>query len=122
MRTFATLLTCPLAVLGAAIAPRAMSVPSGPWTAGVWRVAPDSDVFFTGDGINASGGKFWVNKETSAYCPDGVEGLDCAAYPGTQTVFDGGNQTLSLSVPVPGGQQGEHCSGFMYLPFKEPTN
>lgn len=118
MRTFATLLACPLAALGAAIAPREGSVPTGPWTAGVWRMPQDSDVFFAGDAINASGGKFWVNKDTSAYCPEGIEGLDCSAYPGSQTVFDGGNQTLSLSVAVPGGQQGTHHSGLYVLSMK----
>lgn len=107
MRTFATLLVCPLAALGAALYPRQMSVPDGPWTAGAWRQNPDSDVFFVGDAINANGGKFWVNKDTSSYCPEGVEGLDCAQLPGTSTVFAGGNGTLALDVVVPGGQQGE---------------
>ncbi|KAK7756957.1 hypothetical protein SLS62_000973 [Diatrype stigma] len=105
MKTFATLLVCPLAALGAAILPRQMSVPEGPWTAGVWRQDYTSDVFFVGDAINANGGKFWVNRETSAYCPDGIEGLDCTQLPGTSTVFTGGNGTLSLNVAVPGGQQ-----------------
>lgn len=35
----------------------------------------NSNVFFTGDAINTSDGKFWINKETSAYCADGVEDL-----------------------------------------------
>ena len=96
MRAFAILLTYPLAAMGAELIPQAGSVPDGPWTAGVWRMPTDGDVFFAGDAINASGGKFWVNKETSAYCPGGIEGLDCSALPGSKTVFVGGNDTLSL--------------------------
>ncbi|KAI1386689.1 uncharacterized protein F4822DRAFT_324298 [Hypoxylon trugodes] len=99
MWTSAAFLTLPIAVLASG------SVPDGPWTAGVWRVPATDDVFFNGDAINASGGKFYVNKDTSAYCPDGIEGLDCTAYPGSKTVFVGGNNTLSLDVGVPGGQQ-----------------
>ncbi|KAI4863313.1 hypothetical protein F4820DRAFT_427303 [Hypoxylon rubiginosum] len=105
MRTFATFFACAPVALAAAIVPRAGSVPDGPWTAGVWRQPIDDDVFFTGNAINASGGKFWVNKDTSAYCPDGIEGLDCTLYPGSRTVFAGGNNTVSLDVSVPGGQQ-----------------
>lgn len=110
MKTSTVLLAFPLAALGAAAAPQARAVPSGPWTAGVWKIAEGSDFFFFGDPINASNGKFWVNRETSSYCPDGVEGLDCSLYPGSNTVFTGGNNTLSLSVAVPGGQQGSLLS------------
>ncbi|OTA59230.1 hypothetical protein K449DRAFT_112216 [Hypoxylon sp. EC38] len=105
MRTFTVLLACPVLVLGAAIVPRAGSVPEGPWTAGVWRIPATDDYFFVGDAINASGGKFFVHRNTSAYCPSGIDGLDCSAYPGSKTVFIGGNDTLSLDVAVPGGQQ-----------------
>lgn len=104
MRSFIVLFASAPVALGAAIVPR---VPEGPWTAGVWRQPVDDDVFFVGDAINASGGKFWVHKDTSAYCPDGIEGLDCANYPGSRTVFVGGDNTISLSVSVPGGQQGK---------------
>ncbi|KAI1416954.1 hypothetical protein F5Y13DRAFT_185785 [Hypoxylon sp. FL1857] len=104
MRSLTALVVCPVAALAAAIAPRAGSVPDGPWTAGVWRVPADDDYFFVGNAINASGGKFFVNRNTSAYCPE-VDGLDCSAYPGSKTVFVGGNNTLSLDVAVPGGQQ-----------------
>ncbi len=106
MRVTAALLTYPLAAIGAVIAPRAGSVPSGPCTAGVWRMPREGDVFFAGTAINASSGKFWINRETTSYCPGGIEGLDCSAYPGSQTVFAEGNNTLSLNVAVPGGQQG----------------
>ncbi|KAI1085100.1 hypothetical protein F5B20DRAFT_575566 [Whalleya microplaca] len=105
MKALATILVCPVIAIAVAITPRAGSVPAGPWTAGVWLVAPGADLYFNGDAINASGGKFWVHKDTSAYCPSDVEGLDCSAYPGSQTVFAGGNGTLSLNVAVPGGQQ-----------------
>ncbi|KAI1775030.1 hypothetical protein F4818DRAFT_417574 [Hypoxylon cercidicola] len=105
MRTSITILACAAIAHAAVINPRAGSVPEGPWTAGVWRKPIDDDVFFTGNAINASGGKFWVNRDTSAYCPEGIEGLDCTLYPGSKTVFAGGNNTISLSVSVPGGQQ-----------------
>ncbi|KAI8958704.1 hypothetical protein F5Y11DRAFT_351243 [Daldinia sp. FL1419] len=105
MRAFAALLIAPAATLAAVIATRSGSVPEGPWTAGVWRVPATDDVFFTGDAINASGGKFYVNRNTSSYCPGNVENLDCSAYPGSKTVFIGGNNTLFLDVGVPGGQQ-----------------
>ncbi|KAI1390357.1 uncharacterized protein F4822DRAFT_401640 [Hypoxylon trugodes] len=95
----------PLAVATAAVAPRSGPAPPGPWTAGVWKIAQGTDIFFFGTAINANGGKFWINREPSAECPSDVEGLDCSAYPGSETVFTGGNGTLSLNVAVPGGQQ-----------------
>ncbi|KAI1412529.1 hypothetical protein F5Y13DRAFT_190125 [Hypoxylon sp. FL1857] len=105
MKALASLTAYPLAALAAAVAPRAGSVPPGPWTAGVWKIAQGTDVFFFGTTINANNGKFWINKETTAYCPSDVEGLDCSKYPGSETVFAGGNGTISLNVGVPGGQQ-----------------
>ncbi|KAI2607104.1 uncharacterized protein GGS25DRAFT_319008 [Hypoxylon fragiforme] len=105
MRAFTALLSLPALALAASIARRAGSVPAGPWSAGVWRQPLNDDIFFVGDSINASGGKFYVNKNTSAYCPSGVENLDCSAYPGTKTVFRGGNDTMFLDAAVPGGQQ-----------------
>lgn len=57
--------------------------------------------------INAAGGKFWIGKETSSYCPSSVV-ADCeTAYPGNVTVFAGGDNTLGLNTAVPGGQQGK---------------
>ncbi|KAI1450541.1 hypothetical protein F5Y02DRAFT_117842 [Annulohypoxylon stygium] len=103
MRNFATSFLFPAVALAAVITKK--GVPDGPWTAGVWRQPATDDVFFVGNAINASGGKFYVNNGTSAYCPDEVEGLDCSAYPGSKTVFTGGNDTLYLDVAVPGGQQ-----------------
>ncbi|KAI1141929.1 hypothetical protein F5Y05DRAFT_210281 [Hypoxylon sp. FL0543] len=105
MRSFAALAVCPVAALAAAISARAGSVPDGPWTAGVWRMPTTDDYFFAGDAINASGGKFFVNRNASAYCPANVTNLDCSAYPGSKTVFGGGNNTIALDVIVPGGQQ-----------------
>ncbi|KAI2466240.1 hypothetical protein F4781DRAFT_434604 [Annulohypoxylon bovei var. microspora] len=102
MRAFVTSFVFPVVALATVMK---RSVPEGPWTAGIWRVPVNDDTLFTGDGINASGGKFFVHRNASAYCPDGVEGLDCSAYPGSRTVFTGGNDTIFLSVGVPGGQQ-----------------
>ncbi|KAI1454245.1 hypothetical protein F4805DRAFT_328731 [Annulohypoxylon moriforme] len=105
MKTFAALLVFPSVIAGAAVIQRSGPAPPGPWTAGVWKIAQGTDVFFAGDPINANNGKFWINKDTTAECPDNIEGLDCSAYPGTDTVFGGGNGTISLNVGVPGGQQ-----------------
>ncbi|KAK0713965.1 hypothetical protein B0T26DRAFT_622668, partial [Lasiosphaeria miniovina] len=55
--------------------------------------------------IQANGGRFWIGKPPSAYCPPDVAGLDCSVYPGASTVFSGGNDTVFLNVAVPGGQQ-----------------
>lgn len=107
MKPSTTLLVCPLIAAKATVIPRSGPAPPGPWTAGVWKIAQGTDVFFWGNPINANNGKFWVNKNTTSYCPSGIEGLDCSAYPGTDTVFAGGNGTLSMNVGVPGGQQGE---------------
>ncbi|KAI1465846.1 uncharacterized protein F4812DRAFT_466267 [Daldinia caldariorum] len=104
MKAVASLLTFPLVTIVAAIAPRA-EPPAGPWTAGVWKIAEGTDVFFWGTPINASGGKFWINKAASTECPGDIENLDCSEYPGTETIFDGGNGTVFLDVGVPGGQQ-----------------
>ncbi|KAI1460308.1 hypothetical protein F4805DRAFT_454733 [Annulohypoxylon moriforme] len=104
MRAFATSFVFPAVAFAAAITQR--GVPEGPWTAGAWRTPGDLDDFpLLGNAINASGGKFYINNGTSAYCPDEVEELDCSLYPGTRTVFSGGNDTLFLDVGVPGGQQ-----------------
>jgi len=57
--------------------------------------------------VQASGGKFYLGGQASAYCPVESVGEEvCAKYPGTYTVFAGGEGTLSLGVVVPGGQQG----------------
>lgn len=52
--------------------------------------------------INANDREFWIGKDTSSSCPTEVV-TDCPA--GNSTVFSGGNDTLSLSTVVPGGQQ-----------------
>ncbi|TAQ89301.1 hypothetical protein B7494_g2386 [Chlorociboria aeruginascens] len=77
----------------------AQAPPAGPFTIGaynpdIWGVA----------GIAANGGLFWIGKDTASYCP-AVDGIDCDDYPGDSTVLAGGNDTLSLDVVVPGGQQ-----------------
>ncbi|KAI1484434.1 hypothetical protein F5X96DRAFT_683605 [Biscogniauxia mediterranea] len=78
--------------------------PAGPWTSEA-RHYPSNDGTVIDGAIQASGGKFWVGKDASTYCPSDVPDLDCSGYNGTDTVFIGGNNTLSLNVAVPGGQQ-----------------
>ncbi|KAF2969003.1 hypothetical protein GQX73_g4578 [Xylaria multiplex] len=80
MKSVLAFIACPVAVLAASISRGVQAVPSGPFTAGAWRIAQGTDTFFFGNEINASGGKFYINRNASTYCPDGVEGLDCSAY------------------------------------------
>ncbi|TRX98387.1 hypothetical protein FHL15_000461 [Xylaria flabelliformis] len=109
MKNFLALIAWPAAALAASI-PRALDTPTGPFAAGAWRIAQDTDIFFFGTAINASGGKFYINRNTSTYCPEGVSGLDCSVYSGTGTtlVIGNGTATMSLQVSVPGGQQGKY--------------
>ncbi len=91
----------------------------GPWTAHAWQPGPDlKPGGLPGNGeVQANGGRFWIGKPASAYCPSGVSGLDCAGYPGGDAVFVGGNQacngTLFLDVSGPGGQQGSSPPSFL---------
>ncbi|KAH8894170.1 hypothetical protein GQ53DRAFT_821270 [Thozetella sp. PMI_491] len=55
--------------------------------------------------IQANGGTFWFGKSASTYCPSDVADIDCSDYSNGQTNFIGGNETVSLNVAVPGGQQ-----------------
>lgn len=107
MRSLFAVIACPIAALAASIPARTLPVPFEPFTAGAWRPPTAGEAFFFGTAINASGGKFYINSNTSTYCPDEVPGLDCSAYSGSQTVFVIGNgtTTMSLDVSVPGGQQ-----------------
>ncbi|KAI0450082.1 hypothetical protein F5B21DRAFT_529290 [Xylaria acuta] len=106
MRTIPTILAYAAVAGAAAIESRSYPPPPGPWTAGVWRPPTgDGSPFFFGDGINANNGYFWLGKDPTAYCPPDVEGLDCSGFPGSRTVFVGGNDTVSLDVGVEGGQQ-----------------
>ncbi|KAK3384891.1 hypothetical protein B0H63DRAFT_559612 [Podospora didyma] len=80
--------------------------PPGPWAMGAWRPPTDPPApLWLGRAIQANGGRFWMGKPPSAYCPPDIPGLNCTLYPGTSTVLVGGNETLSLNVVVPGGQQ-----------------
>jgi hypothetical protein len=55
--------------------------------------------------MNARGGNFFIGgKGPSSYCPVETVGAENCP-PGNTTTFAGGNQTLSLGVVVPGGQQ-----------------
>ena len=54
--------------------------------------------------VSASNQSIWLNKPTASYCPDNIK--DIGACPaGNSTVFAGGEDTLSMGVVVPGGQQ-----------------
>jgi len=97
----------------------------GPWTAFITKGMLDGteSAFEVGRPINdltieANGGGFWIGKPASAYCPSGVDKLDCSALKGNRTVFVGGNDfgdsAVGLSVIVPGGQQGTYLP--TYLP------
>ncbi|KAI8632779.1 hypothetical protein F5Y19DRAFT_471949 [Xylariaceae sp. FL1651] len=86
-------LVFPCAVLGAAISPKTSAVPSTPFTAGAWKVAHGSAPSFYGTAINASGGKFYINRNASTYCPEGVTNLDCSLFNGTQTILDIGDNS-----------------------------
>ena len=54
--------------------------------------------------LQANGGNFWINKNSSSYCPSSI-GSSCPT--SNLTTFIGSNPagTLSLNVAVPGGQQ-----------------
>ncbi|KAI8950452.1 hypothetical protein F4801DRAFT_549135 [Xylaria longipes] len=107
MKSFLTLIAWPAAALAASI-PGALTTPTGPFSAGAWKTDLQcTDIFFFGTAINASGGKFYINRNTSTYCPDGVSGLNCSAFSGTGTTLVTGSSTttMSLDVTVPGGQQ-----------------
>ena len=94
----------------------------GPWTAFVNKGqldASESAFEVTKPGsaddiaIQANGGRFWLGKPASAYCPADVDKLDCSAFKDSsnQTIFVGGNDfgdsPVGLRVVVPGGQQGK---------------
>jgi len=100
------------------------SSPASLWTGGVLRrggdIPPEQHpVAFYGATITASDGHFWIGKNTTVYCPTGIENLNCTAFSGSETVFFGtettegwrdSNDTISLAVSVPGGQQGMYDS------------
>ncbi|TGO10804.1 hypothetical protein BTUL_0125g00180 [Botrytis tulipae] len=50
--------------------------------------------------ITASGGRLYIGKKTSSYCP-----LEAGCPAGTSTTFVAVGSTLSLNTEVPGGQQ-----------------
>lgn len=107
MKIFLNLVAYPIVAFTAAV-PRATQADlSGPFTAGAW--SSDINTPFYGTPINASGGKFYINRDTSTYCPT-VSGLDCSQYSGKDTTFviGDGSTTISLEVSVPGGQQGKY--------------
>lgn len=57
--------------------------------------------------LQANGGKFFLGGTASGYCPaESVGEETCAALPGNETTFSGGDVSLDLGVVVPGGQSG----------------
>jgi len=57
-----------------------------------------SDIMY--DSINANGTYFYLGRSTKTYTPANV-----GTFNQTNTIFAGGDSTLSLDVEVPGGQQ-----------------
>ncbi|KAI0506165.1 hypothetical protein F5B22DRAFT_475346 [Xylaria bambusicola] len=104
MKSLLNLITYPILALGASIPRGTQADLSGPFIARAW--SSDTDAPFHGAPINASGGKFYINRDTSTYCPD-VSGLDCSQYSSKETTFviGDGSTTISLEVSVPGGQR-----------------
>jgi len=54
--------------------------------------------------LTASGQSIWLNKDTSAYCPENIKEIG-ACPSGDFTTFAGGENTLAMGVVVPGGQE-----------------
>ncbi|KAI0188204.1 hypothetical protein EV127DRAFT_482838 [Xylaria flabelliformis] len=101
MRFALSLIAYPIAVLAASSSKERQSGLDGPFTASV--CSPN----IINTAVNASGGKFYINKPTKTYCPSGVNGLDCSEFNGSKTVFvPGYDNRLGFDVTVPGGQQG----------------
>ncbi|KAK5626868.1 hypothetical protein RRF57_002583 [Xylaria bambusicola] len=118
MKSLLNLIACPIIVLAASI-PRGTQVDLlGPFTARAWST--DTDNPFHGIPISASGGKFYINRDTSTYCPD-ISGLDCSQYSSKETTFviGDGSTTISLEVSVPGGQRGKYSVQF--IPILDPS-
>ncbi|KAI1181129.1 hypothetical protein F4777DRAFT_3308 [Nemania sp. FL0916] len=107
MKTASILIAGPVAALAASIPRASQAVPSGPFALGAWQTGQNSGTCFHGTPVHASGLKFFINKPTSTYCPDGVSGLNCSDFSGTGTTFvmGEGSTSLSLDTTVPGGQQ-----------------
>lgn len=61
-------------------------------------IASGSDIQY--DSVNANGTYFWLNRGTEVYTPSTATASDQK-----NTIFAGGNNTLSLDVSAPGGQQ-----------------
>ncbi|KAI0972095.1 hypothetical protein F4678DRAFT_460929 [Xylaria arbuscula] len=124
MKSVLAFLTCTAVVLAASV-PRDTAKSAATFTAGAWRT-DESDIIFLGPSINASGGKFYVNRDTSTYCPTGVSGLDCTQFAGTDTTFsivylapDGSlSYTQAHSAYIP---PGSIVTGFSHDESTEPS-
>ncbi|KAI1736034.1 hypothetical protein F4680DRAFT_433192 [Xylaria scruposa] len=100
MRFALQLIACPIAVLAAYGSKARLSGFDGPFTASVWTP------YIINAQINASGGKFYINKPTETWCPSDIDGLDCSKFDGSETVFGlGYADRMGLDDSVPGGQQ-----------------
>ena len=55
--------------------------------------------------VQANGRAFWIQKETTTYCPSPT--VDCSGFENSTTIFavQNGGTTASLYTSVPGGQQ-----------------
>ncbi|TRX91507.1 hypothetical protein FHL15_007512 [Xylaria flabelliformis] len=117
MRFALNLIAYPFAVLAASNSKERQSGLDGPFTASV--CSPN----IINTAINASGGKFYINKPTKTYCPSGVNGLDCSKFNGSETVFvPGYDNRLGFDVTVPGGQQGRLSIQFTPVEIPDPIN
>jgi len=91
-----TALLSVLALVAATPAPEADTASTGPTPYTFLALRSASPIHF--GSINASGGKIWIGKETSSYCPVDT----CPS--GKVTAFLV-NDTAAMDVVVPGGQQ-----------------
>ncbi|KAI1424552.1 hypothetical protein F5Y12DRAFT_715126 [Xylaria sp. FL1777] len=110
MKSILALIACPIAVLAASV-PR--QNPPVTFTTGAWRT-DTPDIIFLGPPINASGGKFYVNRATSTYCPSGVSGLDFYIAPDGSLSY---TQAHSAYIPA-----GSTVTGFHRVGSHEPSS
>ncbi|KAI1433243.1 hypothetical protein GGR50DRAFT_513675 [Xylaria sp. CBS 124048] len=103
MKNISIFLASQVAILATAVS----AARPGSFILGAYQIAkPGEDVIFDGDSINASGLKFWVNKDTTTYCPN-IPQLDCTGLDSNETLLSLSDftTTMGMDVNVPGGQQ-----------------
>ncbi|KAI1749788.1 hypothetical protein F4782DRAFT_533048 [Xylaria castorea] len=79
MKFALTLIAYPIAVVAASASKATQSRLDGPFTASI--LSPS----IINAAVNASDGKFYINKPTKTYCPGNV--VDCSEFDGSNTVF-----------------------------------